>query len=57
MPQTFDLVLSGGTVVNQDGIAERDIGVREGRITAIGDLSAARPASGSIAPACTCCPA
>ena len=39
MPQTFDLVLSNGTVVNHDGVGARDIGVREGRIAAIGDLS------------------
>src|SRR5271166_5003674 len=41
MAQTFDLVLKTGTVVNQDGAAERDIGVSDGRIAAIGDLSAA----------------
>ncbi len=41
MPQTFDLVLSRGTVVNHDGVAKRDVGVRDGRVTAIGDLSAA----------------
>ena len=27
MPQTFDLILKGGTVVNHDGRAERDIGI------------------------------
>jgi dihydroorotase len=41
MPQTFDLVLKGGTVVNQDGRFERDLGVTGGRIAAIGDLSQA----------------
>ena len=41
MPQTFDLVLSKGTVVNQDGTGQRDVGVRDGRIAAIGDLAAA----------------
>ena len=41
MTETFDLVLSRGTVVNQDGIGPRDVGVRDGRIAAIGDLSAA----------------
>ena len=41
MPQTFDLILKGGTVVNHDGRVERDIGVRDGRIAAIGDLSQA----------------
>ncbi len=40
MPQTFDLVLVNGTVVNQDGEGRRDVGVREGRVAAIGDLSA-----------------
>ena len=41
MPQTFDLVLANGTVVNQDGEGARDVGVRNGRIAAIGDLSRA----------------
>ena len=40
MPQTFDLVLANGTVVNQDGALSRDVGVRDGRIAGIGDLSA-----------------
>jgi dihydroorotase len=39
MSQTYDLVLRGGTVVNQDGRAERDVGILGGRIAAIGDLS------------------
>jgi dihydroorotase len=39
MPQTFDLLLRGGTVVNQDGRVERDVGVTDGTIAAIGDLS------------------
>lgn len=38
MPQTFDLILKGGTVVNQDGRVERDVGVKDGMIAAIGDL-------------------
>src|SRR4029079_1087909 len=41
MPQTFDLIFKGGIVVNHDGRVERDIGVRAGRIAAIGDLSQA----------------
>ena len=41
MPQTFDLLLRGGTVVNQDGRVERDVGVLNGTIAAIGDLSRA----------------
>ena len=44
MPQTFDLVLSRGTVVNHDGTGVRDVGVRNGRIAGIGDLSAASAA-------------
>jgi dihydroorotase len=39
MSQTYDLVLRGGTVVNQDGRAERDVGILGGRIAAIGDLT------------------
>jgi dihydroorotase len=38
MPETYDLVLSGGTVVNHDGTGPRDIGVREGRIAALGTI-------------------
>jgi dihydroorotase len=37
----FDLVLKGGVVVNHDGEGARDIGVRDGRVAEIGDLSAA----------------
>jgi dihydroorotase len=43
----FDLLLKGGTVVNHDGRAERDIGVRGGRIAALGDLAGA-PAAETI---------
>ena len=39
--QTFDLVLVNGTLINQDGVGVRDVGVSGGRIAAIGDLSAA----------------
>ncbi len=41
MPQTFDVILSGGTLVNQDGEGRRDVGVCDGRIAQIGDLSRA----------------
>jgi len=41
MAQSFDLILKGGTVVNQDGEGLRDIGVAGGRIAALGDLSRA----------------
>ena len=39
MSQTFDLILKGGTVVNHDGEGQRDLGIRDGRFAAIGDLS------------------
>ncbi len=46
MPQkTFDLILRGGVVANQDGIAPRDIGVTGETIAAIGDLSQASAGS------------
>jgi dihydroorotase len=41
MAQGFDLILRGGTVVNQDGVGLRDVGVTAGRIAAIGDLATA----------------
>lgn len=40
----IDLILTGGTVVNQDGTGERDIAVHQGRIVGIGDVSAFRAA-------------
>jgi dihydroorotase len=40
----FDLVLHGGTVVNQDGQGLRDIGIRAGRFAALGDLGRASAA-------------
>lgn len=36
MPDSFDLILKGGTIVNHDGIGEADIGIRDGRIVHIG---------------------
>jgi dihydroorotase len=41
MPQTYDFLLRGGTLVNQDGESLRDIGIKDGKIAAIGDLPAA----------------
>jgi dihydroorotase len=42
MPQnTYDVILRGGVLVNHDGVAARDIGVRGESIAAIGDLSQA----------------
>lgn len=37
----FDLVVRGGTIVNHSGEGAGDIGVRDGRIVAIGDLATA----------------
>jgi len=37
----FDLVVRGGTVATPGGFARTDVGVREGRIAAIGDLGGA----------------
>lgn len=42
MSASFDTIFSGGTVVNQDGRSRIDVGVTGGRITALGDLSAAQ---------------
>lgn len=44
MADTYDLILTGGTVVNHDGTGERDIAVKDGRIAAIGRLSGASAA-------------
>ncbi len=41
MAETYDLILKGGTVVNQDGEGARDVGIRGARFAAIGDLSRA----------------
>jgi dihydroorotase len=41
MADTYDLILKGGTVVNHDGEGPRDLGIRDGRFEAIGDLSRA----------------
>ncbi|MDB5492740.1 MAG: dihydroorotase [Phenylobacterium sp.] len=41
MAETFDLIVSGGEVVNHAGRGAADIGVRGGKIAAIGDLSQA----------------
>lgn len=41
MATTYNLILTGGTVVNHDGEGRRDIGINGGRIAAIGDLGLA----------------
>ena len=37
----FDTIISGGTLVNHDGTGKGDVGIRGGRIAALGDLSQA----------------
>jgi dihydroorotase len=44
MNETFDLLIRGGTVATPNGIAPADIGVINGRIAAIGALSATKAA-------------
>jgi dihydroorotase len=41
MTQTFDLIVRGGEVLNHAGRGLADVGVREGKIAAVGDLSQA----------------
>ena len=41
MTQTYDLIVRGGEVVNHAGRGPADVGVRDGRIAFIGDLSQA----------------
>ena len=41
MPNTYDLIVRGGEVVNHAGRGLADIGIRDGRFAAIGDLSQA----------------
>jgi dihydroorotase len=41
MAESYDLIVRGGVVVNQDGEGRRDVGVTAGRIAAIGDLAGA----------------
>jgi dihydroorotase len=38
--ETYDLIVTGGTVATVGGIIETDIGVKDGRIAFLGDLSA-----------------
>jgi len=45
MAERFDLVVRGGTVVTPSGPAVADLGVRDGRIAALGDLGGADAAA------------
>ena len=40
MPHLYDLVLKNGTVVNHDGVGQRDVAIRHGRIAGIGSFEA-----------------
>src|SRR5437868_6334913 len=42
MTESFDLLIRGGTVATPSGIAEADVGIRAGRIAAVGSLSPAK---------------
>jgi dihydroorotase len=44
MAGVFDLVIKGGTIVNQDGVAAGDIGIAAGRITRLGDIPSGQAA-------------
>ena len=50
MAETFDTLFKGGTVVNQDGRISADIGVKQGRIVALGHFD---PASAGETIDCT----
>jgi dihydroorotase len=39
MPQRFDLVIKGGTIVNHDGVAIGDVGIADGRIARLGSIA------------------
>lgn len=41
MANTYDLILKGAIVVNHDGEGPRDVGIKDGRIAALGDLTRA----------------
>jgi len=41
MAEAYDLIVRGGIAVTPDGRAQADIGVRQGRIAAMGDLARA----------------
>jgi dihydroorotase len=45
MNEAFDLLIRGGIVATPSGIAEADVGVRAGRIAAIGSLANAKAAA------------
>jgi dihydroorotase len=44
MAETFDVLIRGGIAATPNGIAEADVGIRRGRIAAVGSLTGARAA-------------
>ncbi len=46
MPDTYDLILKGGTIVNHDGEGARDVGILDGKVAALGHL--ARASAGEV---------
>ncbi len=38
LTKTYDVILKGGTVVNQDGETQRDVAIRDGRIVELGSF-------------------
>ncbi|HJZ43797.1 MAG TPA: dihydroorotase, partial [Hyphomicrobiaceae bacterium] len=46
MADSFDVIVKGATVVNHDGAGVRDIGIRGGKITGVGQL--AQGAAGEV---------
>jgi dihydroorotase len=42
MTQIYDLLLKGGTIVNQDGVGVRDVGVANGKIAQIRSIEASK---------------
>ncbi len=44
MAETYDLIVTGGTVATVGGFVETDLGVKDGRIAVLGDLSAGQGA-------------
>jgi dihydroorotase len=44
LPDLYDLVLKNGTVVNHDGVGQRDVAVSHGRIAGIGSFEASSAA-------------
>ena len=54
----YDAIFKNGTIANHDGIHPADVGIRDGRIAALGDLGGRyRRRQSPIAPASTSSPA